>query len=101
MRNSINLTLSAGDLSARAEGSVDLRKGSADLDYSLEAPAVSPRPDLSWQSIALKGRWHGTFTDPTADGHLQVDKLQLPGGAHVAALRADLSASMALSRRKG
>ena len=89
----INLTLSAGDLSARAEGSVDLRKGSADLDYSLEAPAVSPRPDLRWQSIALKGRWHGTFTDPTADGHLQVDKLQLPGGTYVAALRADLSAS--------
>ena len=89
----INLTLSAGDLSARAEGSVDLRRGSADLDYSLEAPAVSPRSDLHWQSIGLKGRWHGTFTDPTADGHLQVDKLELPGGAYVAALSADLTAA--------
>ena len=88
----IELSLSAGDLSAKVDGSVDLGKASADLDYSLQAPQVSPRPDIRWQRIALKGRWHGTFTDPTADGQLQIDQLRLPGGTQFAALRADLTA---------
>ena len=76
----IDLALNAGDLAARAHGTVDLRKVSADLSYSLEAPAVSPRPDLRWQRVALEGRWRGAFTDPDAEGHLEVEKLLLPGG---------------------
>jgi translocation and assembly module TamB len=89
----IELSASAGDATARAEGSLDLRSGSADLSYSLEAPAVSPRADLRWQHVTLEGRWHGTFTNPTADGHLQIAQLQLPGGFEIPALRADLAAS--------
>ena len=89
----IKLDLRAGDLVARVDGSLDWRAVSADLDYSLEAPALSPRPGVSWQRVALKGRWHGTFTDPTADGHLQIDKLKLAGGFEMASLGADLTAS--------
>jgi translocation and assembly module TamB len=89
----IDLALSAGDLTAKVQGSLDLHNGSAQLDYSLEAPQVSPRPDLRWQRIALNGHWHGSFAEPTADGHLEVDQLQLPGSVQIAALRADLTAS--------
>jgi translocation and assembly module TamB len=88
----IEFNLSAGDLSARIAGSMDITKAYADLDYSLEAAQVSPRPDLGWQRAALKGHWHGTITDPTAGGQLQINQLRLPGGAEIAALRADLSA---------
>jgi translocation and assembly module TamB len=89
----IKLDLRAGDLVAHVDGSLDWRAASANLDYSLEAPAISPRPDVSWQRVALKGRWRGTFTDPTADGHLQIDKVKLPGGFEMASVVADLTAA--------
>ena len=85
----IDLELSAGDLKAQVRGSVDLRHGSLDLDYSLSSPQVSPRPDLKWQRVALAGRWKGPYTDPTADGHLDIERLVLPAGTAIAALHAD------------
>jgi translocation and assembly module TamB len=97
----IDLALDAGALAARVHGTVDLLKISADLSYSLEAPAVSPRPDLRWQRVALEGRWRGAFTDPDAEGHLEVEKLLLPGGTQIAALHADLAAGSGVVRLKG
>jgi translocation and assembly module TamB len=88
----VKLELRAGELTAQAQGSLDLRDGGADLDFALAAPSVSPRPDLRWQRFALKGHWQGAFTAPTADGHLEVDRLDLPGNVSIASLRADLSA---------
>jgi translocation and assembly module TamB len=89
----IDLELSAGDLKAQVRGSVDLRHGSVNLDYSLSAPEVRPRPDLEWQRVVLAGRWKGSYTDPTADGHLEIERLVLPGGTAIAALRADIGAA--------
>ncbi|MGD0504892.1 MAG: translocation/assembly module TamB domain-containing protein [Steroidobacteraceae bacterium] len=88
----IDLKLTAGQLHAAVAGRIDLHQGSMDLNYSLDAPAVAPRPDLTWQRLSLTGQWHGTLKDPTADGHLQADGLTLPGDAAIAALRADLAA---------
>lgn len=89
----IDLQISAGDLKAQVQGGADLRDGSADLTYSLAAPQVSPRPDLRWQRIALDGHWKGPYTSPAADAHLEIERLQLPAGSAIAALRADLAAS--------
>jgi translocation and assembly module TamB len=89
----IDLELSAGELKAQVRGSVDLRHGSVDLDYSLTAPQVSPRPDLKWQRVALDGHWKGPYTEPTADGHLEIERLVLPAGSAIAALHADLNAA--------
>ncbi len=89
----IDLDVSAGVLKAQVRGGVDLRKGSVDLDYSLTAPEVSPRPDLKWRRVALNGHWKGPYTDPTADGHLEVERLVLPAGSAIAALHADLNAA--------
>jgi translocation and assembly module TamB len=88
----LSLDLRAGDLSARLAGSVDLRAASADLDYALESPPLAPRPGLAWQRIALDGHWNGPWNKATADGHVQIDGLEVPGGTRIGALRAELSA---------
>ena len=97
----IELALSAGDLKAQVRGSVDLRDGAADLAYSLTAPQVSPRPDLRWQRVALDGHWKGAYDNPAADAHLEIERLELPGGSAIAALRADLAALPAATLPSG
>jgi translocation and assembly module TamB len=92
----IQLTVDAGPLRGRAQGSIDLVHSSADLDYSLNAPQMTPYPGLTWHSVDLKGRFHGPFTRPTADGHLRVKELQAPGGIQLSALDADLTANAGL-----
>ena len=88
----IQLTARAGELRAAVQGSIDLTAKSANLAYSLDAPAMAPRPGLSWQRMALQGHWQGAVTAPQADGRLQIDALQIPGGAALAALNANLNA---------
>ncbi|HEY0767084.1 MAG TPA: translocation/assembly module TamB domain-containing protein [Steroidobacteraceae bacterium] len=88
----VQVTARAGALRAGVQGSIDLGAQSADLTYSLDAPTMTPRPGLSWQRIALQGSWHGVVTAPRADGRLQIDALQIPGGTGVAALDANLNA---------
>ena len=92
----IQLTVDAGPLRGRAQGTVDLVQSSADLDYSLNTPQMTPYPGLTWQSVDLKGRFHGPFTRPTADGHLRVKELQAPGGTQLSTLDADLTANAGL-----
>jgi translocation and assembly module TamB len=92
----IQLTVAAGPLRGRAQGTVDLVHSSADLDYSLNAPRMTPFAGLTWQSVDLKGRFHGPFTTPTADGHLLVKELQAPGGTELTTLDANLTANAGL-----
>jgi translocation and assembly module TamB len=88
----VDLDLRAGNAVAKLAGTIDLDKDAVDLAYSIEAPRVSPRPDLKWQRLVLTGDWHGSFTSPTAAGHLEADRLELPGGTAVGGVRADLAA---------
>lgn len=90
----LDLAIDAGDLRGRAQGTFDLSDLSADAEFSLESPASSPRPDLAWERASIKGRWHGSIKTPTADAHVDVDRLRLPGGTQMATLNADLSASL-------
>ncbi len=89
----IDVELSAGELKAQVRGSVDLSTGAAALDYSVTAPQVSPRLDLKWQKLALDGHWKGTYSDPTADARLDVERLVLPAGSAIANLHAELNAA--------
>ena len=89
----LELTLAAGDLRGRVQGTVNLAEPAADLDYAFDAPAMTPSPSISWQSLALHGRWHGPLKQAVADGSLQARRLQLPGGLAVDSLSADLTAS--------
>ncbi|HWY95890.1 MAG TPA: translocation/assembly module TamB domain-containing protein [Steroidobacteraceae bacterium] len=88
----VDLALRAGDLKARAHGSVDLTRASADLEYSVEAPAMSPRPDLAWTKLALQGNWHGSVSALSADGRLDVSGLNI-AGTQTAGLNAELNAT--------
>ena len=88
----LEISLQAGELRGHAEGSFDLNDLSAELAFSFEAGAMSPRADLGWERAALRGRWHGSVKSPNAEGHLEVTKLRIPGDIQMAALNADLSA---------
>jgi translocation and assembly module TamB len=88
----IQLTLDAGALHGRVNGTLNLTAVSADLDYTLTAAAMTPRPGLGWQSIDLKGHWHGPVSAPAAEGHLLVEELQIPGDTALEELNANLEA---------
>jgi translocation and assembly module TamB len=88
----LDLVMRAGALSGKAKGSFNLTDLSADLDFDFDAPAMKPRADLSWQRASLHGRWHGSVKSPSADGHLEVADLSLPGDTKIANLVAELRA---------
>ena len=81
-----------GQLSARADGTIDLVRRAADLSYSASSPPLSPRPGLAWRRIALQGRWVGPESAPQATGVLDLEGLELPDGARLGSLQANLAA---------
>jgi translocation and assembly module TamB len=87
----VQLTLDAGALHSRAHGTLNLTDSSGDLNYSLTASEMTPRPGLSWQSVDSQGRWHGTLQAPSAEGHLLIKQLQIPGGTQLEDLNANLT----------
>jgi translocation and assembly module TamB len=90
----LDVDLAAGALRAEVHGTVDLAKESADLNYAASAPAMAPRADLAWESVALQGTWHGTLSAPTADGRLDVVGLRLADTTKIAKLKANLTGSV-------
>ena len=94
----IELTLDAGVAHARVSGKVDIEDTSADLQYAFDAAKMAPSPSLSWDNISLHGHWQGTLKQAAADGQLQINSLQAPGGLQIAALNASLSAKGSLLR---
>jgi translocation and assembly module TamB len=85
-----HVTLSAGPLHATAGGTVDLAHETADVMVSAQAPAMQPRPDVSWQSVSLDAHVHGAFTRPDATGRVQIDALRVAGGS-VSGITADIA----------
>ena len=89
----VQLLLDAGALHGRVRGKVNLSDFAADLDYTVTASEMTPRPELSWQSIDLQGRWHGPVKSPEADGRLSIKQLRIPGGTQLQELSANLTAT--------
>jgi translocation and assembly module TamB len=69
------LTLNAGALQARGQGTVDLVGNKADLDLTAQAPAMRPGPDLAWQSARLNAHFHGPFSTPNVDAAVDIEAL--------------------------
>src|SRR6266478_6029890 len=88
----VELSIDAGALRGRAQGSFNVNDLSADLDFAFDSPALSPRPDVAWESASLHGRWHGPIKAPRADAHIEASQLQIPGGTQLASLTGDLTA---------
>jgi translocation and assembly module TamB len=93
----LEVSLDAGAFRGRAQGSLDLRDLSADLNVDVDSPALAPRPDLAWQRASLHGRWHGSVKAPQAQAHIEVDQLRLPGGIALATVKGDLTAASGMA----
>lgn len=73
--------VAAGPMHLAATGTLDLAHRAADLDLTASAPAMAPRPDLSWGSIDIALHAQGTAAAPVASGHLSVADLHAFGTA--------------------
>ena len=89
----VDLSVDAGELRARAAGTVDLTHQAADVEYSLMSAAMAPREDFSWKRVSLTGRWHGPISAPNSGGRLIVDELHIGAGTVIPRLDAELTAS--------
>jgi translocation and assembly module TamB len=85
----LGLAMKAGDLTGNGKGTIDIKGQSVDLDLTVAAPAMAPRPDLHWQSANLDLHVHGPFTGPDAAGKLAIADLAA-GGASIGSIAADL-----------
>ncbi len=83
------LALSAGPLRADVDGTVDLTHEAANAKIAAHAPAMTPAPGLSWQSVDLDADVRGKFTQPAASGTLRIAALEA-GGASIGSIAADL-----------
>ena len=88
--NALTFTLQAGALQASGQGTLDLPHRRADIDFSAEAPAMQPAPDLSWQSLTASGHLHGTFDAPNVTMHLDIRDLAA-GETKLAGVTADVN----------
>jgi translocation and assembly module TamB len=86
----VKAVLSAGALQSTMSGTVDLVHQSVSVDFAMTAPAMKPRADVSWQSVAINAHVAGAFTSPNATAHLAVADLAA-GGAAIAGVSADVS----------
>jgi translocation and assembly module TamB len=91
------LAVGAGPLEAKAQGTLDLVRNAADLTASAHAPAMTPRPDVSWQAVDLDARVQGRFDRPNVNGQLRLDQLSAGGGG-VQRLIADVAGDQGLMR---
>ena len=93
------LDLAAGALRGSAHGTVDLEHQSADLAVAANAPAMTPRPDLSWKSISLDAKIDGPFKKPAVSGALDISALKA-AGASVADIAANIQGDSGTARLK-
>ncbi len=82
--------VTAGPLQATASGTVDLLHEAANLALHAEAPAMTPAPDVAWQSVLVDAKVHGPFTQPDADGTVRIRDLTA-GTTRIGAIDADVS----------
>jgi translocation and assembly module TamB len=82
--------ITAGELRASANGTVDLQHETADLAVKAEAPAMTPAPGVSWQSVLVDAKVHGPFLKPDTNGTIKIGSLAA-AGARIGALDADIA----------
>jgi translocation and assembly module TamB len=83
-----HVQITAGQLQATAQGTVNITGQSASLGINASAPAMAPRPDLSWASIALQARVQGPFRKPAVTAQAVLHQLK-GGGASIQTLTFD------------
>lgn len=79
--NRLHVAIAAGPLRADADGPVDFGRRRFALSFRASAPAMSPRPDVSWQSIVLDGALSGAFATPNVNAKFAVAGLKAVRGS--------------------
>lgn len=79
--NAIVFRLTAGPLTANGRGTIALAASRADIDVTLTAPAMTPRPGMSWQALAGDMHVHGRFDAPQVRGHLVLHAGRVAGAS--------------------
>ena len=69
---SVQASLSAGPLRATVGGLIDLPGAKGSLDITGNAPAMSPSPDIAWQSLSLDVHVAGPITAPAGKARLHI-----------------------------
>jgi translocation and assembly module TamB len=87
--NAISLTLSAGVLSARGQGTLSLANRRADIVFAARSPAMQLDPTLGWASLAVQGHFAGGFDAPGVTADLRLAGL-VAGGVYAADVRAEV-----------
>ena len=82
--------IAAGSLTASASGTVDLEHQAADMAVKAQAPAMTPAPGVSWQSVLVDATVKGPFTKPDANGTIKIEALDA-AGVGIGALTADVT----------
>lgn len=77
----VRLAATAGPLRLDGQGRIDITGEAADLDLAATAPAMAPRPDVSWQSVALDAHVHGKLARPQARATVRIERLAAAGAA--------------------
>ncbi|GAA0560505.1 translocation/assembly module TamB domain-containing protein [Rhizomicrobium electricum] len=88
--NDVHFDLGAGLLDVSGGGVLDLKASSADIDFSVVAPAMTPSKTLSWGMISARGHMHGPFAKPDIDARMKIADLKA-SGTRLAALEAILT----------
>jgi translocation and assembly module TamB len=83
------LGITAGKLTASANGTVDLSRETADVTVKVQAPAMTPAPDVSWQSVRVDAQVRGPWVKPDANGTIKINTLSA-AGSRIGALEADV-----------
>jgi translocation and assembly module TamB len=84
-------TLSAGALSARTAGRIDLDAREGDLELTLHSTPLAPRDDLRWERLEVNAHVSGSLSAPVGEGRLEVSGLRT-GDALLSSLGAEFKA---------
>ncbi len=93
----LRVAAGAGPLRLDAGGRIDLADKAVELDVSAGAPAMAPRPDISWQSVTLGAHVHGPFTRPQAHATARIDGLAA-AGAGITTFAAEIAGDQGVVR---
>ncbi|KXV24899.1 translocation/assembly module TamB domain-containing protein [Gluconobacter japonicus] len=83
----LDFGLSAGPITASSTGQINLYTNVATLHVKANAPAMTLKPGIGWNAIALNTDLHGPLKAPAGQGLLDIDALTA-GGASIGHLHA-------------
>ncbi|MBT9099612.1 translocation/assembly module TamB domain-containing protein [Methylovulum psychrotolerans] len=64
-------------LKAKMAGTFNAKNQQIDWQINAQSPAMQAHADLAWQQLAINGKLQGALTQPTLDGHIDIQTLRV------------------------